>query len=246
MKETRREVIAVSIFQASKPLATIEKALQKITNFFNLFFAAVWSRRNFQRPQFIERINLRNIKFSKKNHIPYLILAVILIIVLIGGIALINQTAVFSSNNAGDSLKIAAPVSSKKLNREFKFSLKDDMGKEISKFSYVLESAELRKEILIKGQKATAVKGRIFLVLNLKFTNSLKQGINVNARDYVRLTVNNSNELLAPDIHNDPVEVQAISTKYTRVGFAINEEEKNITLQVGEIDGKKEEIKLSF
>ena len=107
--------------------------------------------------------------------------------------------------------------------------------------------AELRKEILIKGQKATAIKGRIFLIINLKIVNTLKQGINVNARDYMRLTVNgNSNELLAPDIHNDPVEVQAISTKHTRVGFAINDNEKNYVLQVGEIDGGKESIKLNL
>ena len=85
------------------------------------------------------------------------------------------------------------------------------------------------------------------MIINLKIVNTLKQGINVNAKDYMRLTVNgNNNELLAPDIHNDPVEVQAISTKYTRVGFAINESDKNYVLRIGEIDGGKESIKLAF
>ncbi|MBI2031185.1 MAG: hypothetical protein HYT08_01085 [Candidatus Levybacteria bacterium] len=246
MEEINQEAISISVPQPTQPL-TGEKIWHKIFRLFNIGLDAVQTRRSrFQPLQFSSKLNFRNLKFNKKNILQYLILALILILVLVGGIKLINQIVPSSSTNVGGDLKIAGPVNSKKLNKEFKFSLRDEKGEEISKFSYIVESVELRKEILVKGQKATAIRGRIFLILNLKFVNTLKQGINVNARDYIRLSVNNSNELLAPDIHNDPVEVQAISTKYTRAGFAINETDKNLKLQIGEIDGKKETISLDF
>ena len=98
----------------------------------------------------------------------------------------------------------------------------------------------------MKGQRARAVQGRNFLILNLKLTNQYTQAIEIKTSDYVRLSVNNKNEFLAPDIHNDPVAVQPISTKYTRIGFPINDSDKNLMLRIGEIKGKKETIKLSF
>ena len=68
----------------------------------------------------------------------------------------------------------------------------------------------------------------------------------MNTRDYVRLTVNNGSEWLAPDIHNDPVEIQAISTKYTRIGFPISDTDKKLKLQIGEINGDKEIVDLKL
>ena len=111
----------------------------------------------------------------------------------------------------------------------------------------MIEKAELREEIIIEGQKASAVEGRIFLILTVKATNEHNQAIEISTRDYVRASVNgNKEEWLAAGMHNDPVEVQAISTKYTRLGFPIDENDKNIVLRVGEIDGEKEEIDINF
>ena len=133
------------------------------------------------------------------------------------------------------------------VNKEFQFPLTDSKGEKISKIKYVIEKAELRNEIIVKGQKATAVKGRTFLVVYLKVTNEYTQKIEMQTRDYVRLSVNgNENEWLAPDIHNDPVEVQAQSTKVTRLGFPINESDTKILLRVGQINGDKEKVELNF
>jgi len=153
------------------------------------------------------------------------------------------------SNESVLSVSIPKPVAQENLNKSFKFPLKDEDGENAGTFDYVIENAELRKQIVVKGQRATSVEGRIFLILNLKITNNLDKAIQLNTRDYVRIVVNNNDaELLAADIHNDPVEVQAISTKYTRLGLAISEENaKNpITIQVGEIDGEKQTIEINF
>src|SRR3989344_2472042 len=140
----------------------------------------------------------------------------------------------------------AATKARQVLNKEFEFPLKDGKGNEVSRIKYGIESAELQDSIIVKGQRARAVKGRTFLILNLKISNNFTQGIEINSRDYVRLSINSSKEFIAADIHNDPVAVQAISTKFTRLGFPINDSDKNLMLRIGEIKGKKETLKLNF
>lgn len=187
-------------------------------------------------------------RFIKRSTIfPF---ALIGIVVMVVGVLLIkNVTSQTSAVPvlAGDKrVDIEKPKFQKQLNKVFTFPLKDQAGKQVSKFTYEVQNVELRDEIIVKGQKASAVKGRTFLIVNLKITNSFDKNIQLNVKDFIRLTTGNSAEKLAPDIHNDPVDVQAISTKYTRVGFPINDTDKDLKLQVGEITGNKETIQLSL
>lgn len=153
---------------------------------------------------------------------------------------------------SGDSRpSVEKPLAVQTINKTYSFPIKDTSGKEVSKFKYTLESAELRNEIILNGQRVPTVQGRTMLILNVKLINDFTKPVQINAKDYVRLTVNNaSGEKLAPDIHNDPVDSQASSTKPTRVGFFINETDKNLTLYVGQYVGddssKKEQIKLTL
>ncbi len=191
----------------------------------------------------------RKIKKFIKNSafIPFAI--ILLLVILIGYYSIKTLTNTQPSSTLGiddQRIEIQKPKSQQQLNRQFLFPLKGTDGKEVSKLKFSLQNSELRDEIIIKGQKATAVQGRTFLILNLKITNDYNKAIQINARDYLRLQVNNSSEKLAPDIHNDPVEIQAISTKYTRLGFPINDIDKNLLLQVGEITSGKEYIKLDL
>ncbi|MEK6881741.1 MAG: hypothetical protein AABY22_19140, partial [Nanoarchaeota archaeon] len=57
------------------------------------------------------------------------------------------------------------------INRDFEFPLKDDAGKEQGKVKFNIENAEIRDEIVLKGKKATALKDKTFLIINLKITN---------------------------------------------------------------------------
>lgn len=150
-------------------------------------------------------------------------------------------------SNGDPRVSLLPPRKTLLLNQEIFFPIRDQKGKEVSQIKYILESAELRDEIVVKGQKATALKGRTFLILNIKINNELGKKIEVTTRDYVRLSVNNNEaEWVAPDIHNDPVEIQAISTKFSRIGFPINDSDYNLKLRVGEINGEKTTFDLIF
>lgn len=182
---------------------------------------------------------------SKANFIVLGVLAFFLIIVVFIVGNSLRTLGVSKSVSSDTRIAVKGAKTSQNINKEFQFPLKDEKGVEVSRLKFFIPNAEVRDEIIIKGQRASAVEGRTFLIINLKITNSYQKSVSINSRDYFRLSVNNSDEKLAPDIHNDPVEIQPISTKYTRVGFPINETDKNLVLHVGEIIGKKEDIKLT-
>lgn len=183
-------------------------------------------------------------------------LPIIIVVIIIFGGAIFALSNVIGRSTTGATpimangtkqISATKPLFKQTLNKSFDFPLKDENGKELSKLHYVIQSAEVDNQIIIKGQPASAIEGRSFLVLNLQITNNYNKSIQLNTRDYVRLITRNSSEKLAADIHNDPVEVQAISTKYTRIGFAINTDDaKALTLQVGEIQGPKQTVALDL
>ncbi|HET7098826.1 MAG TPA: hypothetical protein VFI61_01170 [Patescibacteria group bacterium] len=167
-----------------------------------------------------------------------LIIGVFIIAILFGMFKLLGKSS---------KVQVQDAKAAQAINNEFEFPLKDAKGVEVGKIKFEVENAELRDEIIVKGQRATSVSGRTFLILNLKIGNTHNQAIEITTRDYVRLSKNGDKaELLAPDIHNDPVEIQAISTKYTRVGFAINDSDKDLVLRIGEINGDKQEVPINF
>jgi hypothetical protein len=56
------------------------------------------------------------------------------------------------------------------------------------------------------------------------------------------LLKNDEEKLIAPEIHSDPVEVRPHSTKEIKIGFTIGENDKNLKLQVGLLNGEKDII----
>ncbi len=172
-------------------------------------------------------------------------LALLIVIALaIYGAKIVSSNA---SSTKAEEPQVAGAKATTTIDKEIEFPLKDGDGEEVSRIKYKLEKAELRDEIIAKGQKAVAADGRTFLIITVKITNDFNDSISMNTRNYVRLSVNgNQNEWLAPNIHNDPVEVQPISTQFTRIGFTVNNSDTGLVLRVGEIEGDKETIDLNF
>lgn len=224
----------------------VEKKRNKVAEFLRIIFHK--TRRSVKRVDIKERINdgrekLKNHNFRKYKKYFYPLLAVLVIVLIFYVVKIPGQG---KSNNIDTRPLPAVTLAKTELNKDFKFALKDDNGKKVGELEYKVVSAELQDSIIVKGQRATAVKGRIFLILNIKIVNNNSQGVQVNTRDYIRLSINNKDEWIAADIHNDPVEVQAISTKITRLGFPINEADKDLKLQIGEIEGNKETVNIKF
>lgn len=177
-------------------------------------------------------------------------------LIYIGGAILVILLLIIVARRGRGNTKVAGvqtstsineALATKEIKREFTYPLRNSKNEEVSSLIFNVETAELRNEILVKGQRARAISGREFLIINLKITNRYSASIQLNSKDYVRLAVNgNESEWLAPDIHNDPVEVQADSTKYTRVGFPVNSTDKDFILRVGELNGSKETIRLEI
>lgn len=170
--------------------------------------------------------------------------------VIVAGATLFVATRVMaknpSSSNAVNSS--ANPTPANKLHTNINEGLAISLpGKGLKKLTYTIESADLTNDIIVNGQRIQSTNGKIFLVLNIKINNDNPQGIQINSRDYVRLAAGtNSNEWWAPEIYNDPIEAQAISTKLGRLGFTVDNKQKEFKLRIGEISGDKRDIIVKF
>lgn len=186
-------------------------------------------------------------RFSSSKAKTYGIILIVILVVIFAVIKFnpFNSQTPSAATSSKTSIKEALATIT--LNKEFKFPLKDDKGETVGEIKYIIESAELRDEIIIKGRKAYAVSGKEFLVLNLKIVNESNKNISMATKDYTRLFINNKeNEPLSPSIHNDPVVVDAISIKPTRIGFSISKSDKDMKIKVGEIKGDKTTIDIKF
>jgi hypothetical protein len=140
---------------------------------------------------------------------------------------------------------VTPETTKKSINKQYSFPLINSNNDAISEIIYSLEEYEVTGEIIVKGQRANAVSGRAFLMITLEITNRYDRDIEIDARDYIRLSVNNEDKWSAPDIYYGPVEIQASSTKNTRVGFPIKESDTSLRLQIGEPEGEKDIIFLN-
>lgn len=194
----------------------------------------------------LSSLDSRQVSRSFKKFLPFIVLFIIVVLIAIL-VKNILQGALRSNSSSDVRVQLQGAKAKETLNKSFDFSVKDDKGKEFTKIKYVIDTAELRDQIVVKGQLMTSVKGRTYLILTLDLTNSSDKTISFNSLNYVRLTVNgDENKLIAADIHNDPVLIQAISTKTTRLGFPISDTDKKLVLHVGEVDGPKQSIALKF
>lgn len=195
----------------------------------------------------------RNNKNKLKAYLPIAILGIF----VITGLFFIGRflQGAFSGQTLGTSdsrVEIKGPKAKVSLDKAYTFPLTDNKGKEIAKLKFLLEDAELREEIILNGAKASPPKGTTFLVITIKLTNPSDKFIKMKVRNYVRLSKNgNKKDWYDPTIHNDGadgagMEIQPESTKQTRLGFPVNDTDNNLVLRVGEINGKKEQIPLSF
>ena len=169
-------------------------------------------------------------------------------LVFILGIALFWAVkTITSSQTTQTRVTLRGATATTALNEELLLPIKDDKGKQLTKIKYFIKTAELRDEILVQGKRATTIGGRQFLILTVEITNDYEKAIQINARDFIRLSVNgDESKWVAPEIHNDPVDIRPGSTKTTRLGMTLSTSDSNLRLRIGEISGDKKVVEIKF
>lgn len=134
------------------------------------------------------------------------------------------------------------------VNRSFTFPALDNLGKATkNNIVFRIKSVEKTNQVLVKDQVFTAKNNKLFLIVNLELKNDVTSQLNIIPGDLVRLSIDPDKETrFAPDLHNNLVGVAAISTRIDRVGFVVPDKGRIFRLYIGEIEGNKQEISLSF
>lgn len=194
--------------------------------------------------------NIKNIKFSRAGFLSSRVTKISLVVVVILiAIVVFSRSTNSSQTAAGDSdekISLQDARAFQELNKDVEFPIKDSKGEELGKLRYSITSAEVRDQLIVQNKLRGSIAGRTYLVLNLKITNPFEKAVEIQSRNYVRLSSDGKEEWLAPDLHNDPVQVQAISTKLTRIAFPVYETDKDFVLQIGEISGEKTRLELDL
>lgn len=108
-----------------------------------------------------------------------------------------------------------------------------------------LTTAQITDNVYVNGQKATARNGKLLLVINLEIENKYQASLFSKPYNLMRL-VRSDGKRIAPSVYQGDVEVLPISVKKSNLAFVIEPNEKNFTVEVGEINGKKEAIQINF
>ena len=168
----KKQVLAVNASTISVPsFSSLFSVLSEKSSSWKESFSK--TRNGFKKP---------NMKLPKQAiFIAVIILIAAAVIIAVKNIPSGSQTAANITKPAAPSAKATQVI-----NKEFSFPIKDADGKELSKIKYLIESASIQDEVLIKNERARAVAGRTFLILNIKITNSYKQGIQINSKDYIK------------------------------------------------------------
>lgn len=218
----------------------------KVKEFFSNIITGVTSKFSFVRKQSSQKVANTNVPkrdFKKIIPVAILVISVLIVLTLLSGVTYLF----FKNLNTSGRVSVLKPKATQEINREFSFPLFDQDGKEVTRFKYLIEKAELRDEIIVNGKRARSVSGRTFIVLNVKIFNDYNLPMQISSKDYIRLVVDGKiDQAFAADAHSDPVEVQPISAEQTILGFAINETDSNLVIRVGEINKEKQEITLSL
>jgi hypothetical protein len=177
--------------------------------------------------------------FYLKYKKPILVFSVIILSFLI-------YRSVFQKNTTADNnqlKKVEVMVE-----KNFEFKALNNQGKAVKdKIKFKVVTAEKTNQVLVNEKLYEAKNNKMFLIVHLEYKNDTTQQLFIMPGDLVRLTYSEDKEnKFAPDLHNNLISVAAISTKVDRIGFVIDEEKKNFSLIVGELDGDKEEIDINL
>lgn len=174
---------------------------------------------------------------------PKLIILTLIVAAVVGYFIYANQ---------GDSQKktkpstTTAPVkASVEVNAPFQFDIPQNGKLAPQQIKFTILRAERKDEIKVKGEARKATQGHDFLLLRLELDNPSPKRIKFVSSDFIRL-LGAEDKKYSPDFHNGAVVLDPISVRRDLVSFIVDQDAKNFTLLVGELDKDKQQVNIEF
>ena len=177
---------------------------------------------------------------------PQVVLALVTLVILTAGVVFIRGKVSSNPQVFGNSQTNFSPQITSVLNRKFEIPIRNASGKETgTRLPITITTVDAARRILIQGKPATSRDGKTFLILNMDIDNSTTNQLSIRPVDFIRL-VDSQGKSFAPDVHNEVVKAEPVSVKKTRVGFVVDESQKQFKFLIGEIGGQAETVEITL
>lgn len=191
---------------------------------------------------------MQRIKSASKFKKLFVLLAGIITVSFLGFrlVSANNKTA-----NVVDPKVIGATSSQKvELNKEMEFEIQtiNDSGQFLSKkdkIKFIITEAELKDSIKVKAEERKASEGQKYLILRIELQNNTPDRLAIISSKYVRL-LGLDDKKFSPDFHNAMIAVDPLSVRRDLVAYIVNADSKTFKFQIGELEGEKQVIEITF
>lgn len=177
-------------------------------------------------------------------------ISVIFLIIAVFGYRLLMSKKLTTSKKV-DPKTIATEDEKKvSIGREFEFKIPviNDQGQILAKeeeIKFIITEAALKEEIKLKGEAKKANQGQKYLILRIELQNDSSDRLAIISSKYIRL-IGQENKKFSPDFHNAMVAIDPLSVRRDIVAYIVNNDSKNFTFQVGELEGEKQSLEIVF
>jgi len=168
---------------------------------------------------------------------------VLVAVVLVAGFFVRSRFAASAESGSGE---VAGAEAEHMVGQAFFFQGRSAEGL-LTDQSLELEFVNVAKqeEVLIRGQRAQAKNGKVFLVFEIALRNNTDQVLYLDPVDLVRW-IETEKDYVAPQVSQGNLEVRPQSTKKSNLGFVVPDAQKDFSLQVGELDGEKSTFEIEL
>ena len=180
-------------------------------------------------------------RYKKLLAVLGIVIAIFLIILLAKGQTGRSPSGVKTTVSSDKSTKAEATVN---INRAFEFMAVNAKKQEVP-VTFTITTIERKDEIKVKGDPRRLTGGRDFVLVRIEIENDATERVAIASADRVRLE-GGGGKLFAPDYHNGNVVVDPISVRRDLLAFIVDTDVKKLTFLVGELEGEKQRIEVSF
>lgn len=184
---------------------------------------------------------------AKVNKKLWVVIGVVILVVAFGAVRLFAKAKPQVAGTQTSNTSIASESSNAKATAEvgktFDFTA-INVNKVQKPVKFTILKVERKDQIMVQGEVQVAPKGADYLLVRLEIENPHTERLAIAPSDLVRLE--DSGKFFAPDYHNGNVVLDPISTKKELIAFVVKQDANNFSFQVGQLDGDKQKVEISY